>query len=90
MECAHTDGDRKNARLDNLQWKSHVANEADKATHNTRLQGEKIRQAKLTQDQVRKIRSDSRTTAAIGREYGVSQSLISRVKTRAVWKHIAA
>lgn len=44
--------------------------------------------AKLTEADVRAIRADDRPSTAIGREYGVSQTCISRIKTRDTWKHI--
>ena len=89
MECAHLDGNRENARLDNLQWKTHVDNEADKVPHKTLPKGERIGNSKLTEDKIREIRLDSRTTAVIGREYGVHQSLISLIKNRLIWRHVA-
>lgn len=89
MECAHKDGDRTNPQLSNLEWKTHVANESDKVRHNTLARGERIKSSKLSEAQVRSIKSDARSTAAIGRDYGVDQSLVSRIKTGKVWKHVA-
>jgi hypothetical protein len=50
--------------------------------------GEENAAAKLTEDLVRAIRSDNRSTVALAKAYGVSQSLMSMVKRRQVWKHI--
>lgn len=44
--------------------------------------------AKLTEEQVRVIRSDVRTQMELAAVYGVSQSLISAVIARLRWKHV--
>lgn len=46
--------------------------------------------AKLTEEIVRAIFSDSRTQNVIAAEYGVSQSRISSIKRKASWGHIHA
>lgn len=43
---------------------------------------------KLTDDQVRAIRSDPRMGKIIAREYGVYPGIISHIKNRKIWKHI--
>jgi hypothetical protein len=50
--------------------------------------GEKRYNAKLTNEKVRQIRQDERTLAEIAAAYGVASSLISRVKTRDIWKNV--
>jgi hypothetical protein len=52
------------------------------------LPGERNPAAKLTQEQVLDIRADRRSTAELAKVYGVSQSLMSMIKCRHVWKHI--
>lgn len=44
--------------------------------------------AKLTEEDVRNIRLDTRTQQAIADEYGVSQVTISQIKLRKSWSHI--
>lgn len=44
--------------------------------------------AKLSDEQVRAIRSDSRTQMQIAADYDVSQVLISQIKRRVRWGHI--
>lgn len=45
--------------------------------------------AKLTDDDVRAIRADARLLDEIAADYGVSRSLIWRIRTRKSWKHVA-
>ena len=50
--------------------------------------GERCGAAKLTSEQVLKIRSDNRTLAVIGKEYGICASQASNVRRGLHWKHI--
>lgn len=50
--------------------------------------GEKNGQAKLTEQDVIAIWKDSRTHCEIGQHYGVTQSMITRIKNKKNWKHI--
>jgi hypothetical protein len=67
-----------------------LANNRDKVSkgRQARLKGEANGQARLTEDQVRSIRADTRSQAAIGAEYGISQAQISFIKKGERWKHI--
>ena len=51
--------------------------------------GETNAQAKLTEDQVRAIRADTRTQMVIAKDYGMTFQQISRIKNRTRWKHVA-
>lgn len=51
--------------------------------------GEKHGCAKLTEEQVRKIRSDTRLHREIAADYQIVKSLVGMIKRREVWKHIA-
>lgn len=46
------------------------------------------KKAKLTDDQVRAIRKDSRTGFEIADEYGLSYQQVSRIKRRERWAHV--
>lgn len=54
------------------------------------LYGEKSHTAKLNDEKVRAILADKRSQAAIARDYGVTQSQISRIKNGHVWEHVNA
>lgn len=51
--------------------------------------GEANRQSKLTEAQVIVIRSDTRSLREIAIDYGVAQTLISKIKLRKRWAHVA-
>lgn len=86
--AAHIDGDRQNNRPGNLRWATPVENEADKIAHGTHRRGEGMTTAKLNEDKVRAIRADTRRQRAIAADYGITQSLVSLVKTKRVWPHV--
>ncbi len=89
-EAAHSCGNGHNGCLNpqHLRWATPSENQADKRTHGTFIQGEKHVSAKLTDEQARVIKHDPRLQAVIALEYGVSPSLVSRIKSRQKWRHI--
>lgn len=72
-ECAHLDGNKQNCLPENLAWKTHRENEADKERHGTRKRA-------LTREQIIKVRAEYRwfknTGAMLAAQYGVSASVI--------------
>jgi hypothetical protein len=87
MECCHNDGNPMNNNLSNLRWDTPKNNHADKVKHETTNRGERCGTAKLTLVQVNAIRKDNRLQRIIAEEYGVRQSLISRIKNGVRWQH---
>ena len=87
LECCHNDGNSLNNHVNNLRWDTHKSNIHDRIIHGTSNRGERCGTAKLTLDQVRKIRKDDRLQRIIAEEYGVQQSLISRIKNGVLWQH---
>jgi len=88
----HIDGNKHNNRLDNLEWCTQAENN-EHARQNglVDLRGENAHSAKLTDDAVRKIRSDSERgvkDSYMAAEYGVSRRTINAVVNRRTWKHI--
>jgi len=71
-----------------LRWDTPKGNRADKLIDGTTNRGERCGSAKLSCQQVLAIRADSRSQRAIARDYNVSQSHVSAIKTRARWSHI--
>lgn len=53
-----------------------------------KLRGEQHGSAKLTEKQVLAIRKDPRIGRVIAEDYGISQPLVSHIKTKRVWKHL--
>jgi len=87
--AAHRNGVRTDNRAENLRWLSGPDNEAEKAKHGTKMQGETHHQHKLTADQVREIRANYTTPGVTyARRFGVTESCISSVRARKTWRHV--
>lgn len=86
-EGCHNDGNTNNNALSNLRWDTRKANQADRVRHGTTNRGERCGTHKLTLEQVRAIRLDTRPQKTIAEEYGVRAPAISRIKTGARWGH---
>lgn len=52
------------------------------------LRGSELPQAKLTEEQVREIRSSTLAQRALAAVFGINQALVSRIRRRTSWKHI--
>ena len=87
MEGCHNDGNPSNNHLNNLRWDTPKNNHADKIRHGTTNRGERCGTAKLTLEQVRAIREDTRLQRIIAKEYNIAESMISRIKSGVRWKH---
>lgn len=83
----HLDGNKLNNRLENLAWGTSSQNAHDAIRHGTFLDG---RGKKLTIEDVRAIRASladgNRTLSSLGRQYGVSYVLISRIRDGLAWR----
>lgn len=92
MECCHNDGNPANNNLTNLRWDTKQSNIADAVKHGVICRGEKHGRAKLTTEQVRRIREECTAGTAsqqvIANKYGVTQMLVSKIFRRRVWRHI--
>ncbi len=69
----------------------HAQNMRDTAIRHRRtaLRGVQNPRAKLTDDAVRFIRESDATLQVLADQFGVDQSLISLVRLRKIWKHVA-
>ena len=74
MQCAHNDGNCQNNCLSNLRYATPAENIHDKVTHNTQTRGESHPTARLTDNQVRQIRSMQGTMAVkdIASAFGIT------------------
>lgn len=91
MHCCHNDGNRKNNEAGNLRWDTPQSNQADRIIHGTDLRGAQVGTSKLSEAQVRIIRSEISNGVAlskIGRRYGVSRTAILKIKMRHTWRHV--
>ena len=87
-ECAHWDGDPSNNRLGNLRWATKKDNIVDSRRLMERPLGSKMPAAKLTEQDIPKIRGDGQQMRQIADEYGVSLNTISQIKMNKAWKHV--
>ncbi len=85
-EAAHLDGNKSNNRISNLAWKTHTENIADKKRHGTYTCGECHHKAILADADVLAILEiigkGNMTQRKIAFAYGVSESLVSKLKLR--------
>jgi hypothetical protein len=70
-----------------LRWATKLENEMDKIIHGTIRKGEKHGMHKLTEDEVRQIRSlrPSHTATSLGRKFGVSRACIDSITNGKNW-----
>lgn len=82
LEVNHKDGNKRNNHWTNLEYVTKLEN-----LHHARLTG--LKEWKLTEDIVRKIRGDlalGHSQYKIAKEYGISQPHVSRIANRKMWK----
>lgn len=86
-EAAHGDGDPANNRPWNLRWATHAENIADRRVHGTALIGERNPNAKLTAEQVARIRElgAQQTQVALAGAFGVSRTRIRSILRGEAW-----
>lgn len=88
MMVRHTCDNKLCVAPDHLILGTAKDNAADAAERGLAPRGEANGKTRLTEGQVREIRSDTRTLHAIAADYGVSHSTVWNIKKRVTWKHI--
>lgn len=92
LQTAHLDGNPKNNKASNLAWVTCRENISHKNIHGTALIGEKSQNAKLTTAQVFEIKkllkAGTQQQIEIAKAYGVSTSLIYRIRAGKAWRHL--
>lgn len=92
IEAAHYCGNRLCCNGRHLRWATHAENMADKIVHGTENRSLKNGMGKLSDEQVMRVESMKglASQAAIGREFGITQSHVSLIQLRKVrpwlWK----
>ncbi len=89
-ECCHNDGNASNNALSNLRWDTAQNNQLDRVKHGTSNRGERCGSSKLTEIQARAIIADPRKHKYIAADYGVRDSVVSRIKSGKRWGHLQA
>jgi hypothetical protein len=90
MECLHGDGDPANNALSNLRWGTHKENVEDAVRHGTQRRGERHPFARLTEADVKALRTPGGPTPAeVARLRGVKPSTAVYARGGRNWKHVA-
>lgn len=93
-EVNHINGKRDDNRVENLEWCTRSENERHAYTvlgkkPNAPWRGKPRKFArKLTDDQVRLIRRDTRPRTEIAKEYGVSKQTIEHIQKERIYKEV--
>jgi len=95
LECCHNNGDRTDARLENLRWDTRSANTHDAISHRTYMGsgcGSTNKNAKLHETDVviikRLLWEGHLTQKAIGALFGVSSTIINYINCGKRWRHV--
>jgi hypothetical protein len=87
-ETCHNNGDPSDNRLTNLRYDTPAANSADRIQHGTANRGERHGSARLTEDDVHRIRAQfaqGMTDTEIASPLGVSRRTIGDIRSGATW-----
>jgi hypothetical protein len=88
MDVAHCDGNPRNNCPENLRWATRRQNMDDTIAYGTRAWGERHGAAKLTLQQVQKIRaSHDGSQRELAQRFGIYQSCISNIRAGRRWAH---
>lgn len=90
-EVNHIDTNRLNNSIDNLEWvtpKENIQHSIRIGTNTQCLPGEKNPAAKLTKEQVLKIREEAGSHTSIAARFNVSRRTIGFIKAKKRWAHV--
>jgi len=87
MQCCHYDGDRLNARLDNLRWDTPSANRLDSVRHGTHACGRKLTLANVVE--IKQLILDGEfSDAKIAESFSVTASAIQKIRIGSRWRSV--
>lgn len=87
-EVAHEDGNCQNNKLRNLRYATSQENEEDKIRHGTKVFGEKVKGAKLSDEECLEIFLSNERNIRLAEKYKVSDVTISNIKLKKTRKHL--
>lgn len=88
-QVAHENGVKTDLRAENLSWKTCSENHLDKRRHGTDMIGIRNGRHKLTEDDVRAIRSSVGVGArTLAKQFNVSRAAVRFVLDGTTWKHV--
>lgn len=85
MMGLHRDDDQSNNTIENLYWGTYLDNAKDRRRNKGIPSGENAPSAKLTTDEVRRIRQDARSSRVVAADYGVSHTSILEIRRGNRW-----
>lgn len=89
MQVRHLDGDKKNNALSNLVYGTPKENYADARKHGKNQEGERARNAKITNAQastIHSLLSDGKNPTEISRAMNVSRHIVYHIAHGVAWK----
>jgi len=86
-EAAHSCGNGRSGCFNpnHVQWKTSTENHADKLIHGTHNRGERQGAARLTEEDIKAIRSSTSRPIDEAKKYSVTPTHISRIRRREKW-----
>lgn len=88
LQCRHLNGIQTDARLCNLAWGTIKENTNDRISHGKQPRGEAHPCAKLTIEDVLRIRSSTLVAKELAQQLGVSKELIKAIRNRRCWRWV--
>lgn len=91
-EINHKDANKQNNRPENLEWVTRQENLEHQQENDLVLKGRDNGRAKVTEEAVKDIRrlydTGDWTQAELAEQFGVNQSMVSKIVRRENWKHV--
>jgi hypothetical protein len=87
-EVRHLNGDPTDNRAENLAWGTALENAADRTRHGRMRVGVDHHSAKLTEDDIRRIRASLDSISQIARAFGVARKNVRAIRSGKAWAHV--
>jgi hypothetical protein len=88
LDVLHSCDNRKCCNPTHLRLGTDQDNVEDKMSRGRQTLGSVNGMSRLTENQVLSIRFDSRIQSIIAKDFGITQSMVSKIKLKTSWKHL--